>query len=50
MGLQDSEDEVEVSEEELRGLSPEEREKVFDDYLQDHIANNIDAYWKVVEE
>lgn len=43
-------EEVEIPDEDLEGLDEKGREKVFTEYLDEHVSNNVDAWWEVVEE
>lgn len=44
------EDVYEVSDEELEGLSDEEREAVFQNYLDGHLQSSSKSYYEVLED
>jgi len=46
----DKSDEIEIPDDELDGLSEEERSKVIDSHFTEWVFENTDCYWEEVEE
>jgi len=46
----DKADEIEIPDDELDGLSEEERSKVIDSHFTEWVFENTDCYWEEVEE
>ena len=46
----DKSDEIEIPDDELDGLSEEERRKVIDSHFTAWVFENTDCYWEEVEE